>query len=118
MLHFQLSKCTQVWHISLIYKEGEETKTYIDISTAGMGIYAIPDIYNGKIGNCILISTNRAKMEQLAGLLQLANYDISFDEYPWVDTIELIGSNGTSPMHKNTLFVRVDGKNPDHYFNK
>lgn len=117
MNYTQLSSMTRVNSISLVYHPTYDKEiTFLRINTFDLGIFAIPDIYDNKVGNCILISTNNARMEQLKGLLELANYDIFYDKFKAVSTINLIGSNGPSDMCSHSLFVRVNGANPDKLF--
>lgn len=112
----QLSLMTRVISISLVYHSNNEEKTFLHINTIGWHLRAFPELCEGMVGNCILISDNKAKMEQLKGLLELANYDIFYDKFKAVSTINLIGSNGPSDMCSHSLFVRVNGTNPDKLF--
>lgn len=119
-----LSEAKKVWNFTAIDcvrdKETGEWKknTILRISLYNMRVYATR---NGGKGNLILLSDNRMIMDDLYHLCHLINYDVNYDELGEFRALELIGANGGSVItnvDKRSLFIHVDDKNPDHYFDK
>lgn len=119
-----LSEAEKVWNFSLIVcnhnKETGEWEKHIilRLSLYGQEVYATR---NGGKGNLILLSNNHMMMDDLYHLCHLINYDVHYDEFGDFRALELIGANGGSivtSVDSKSLFIHVDDKNPDHYFDK
>lgn len=119
-----LSEAKRVLNISVTDStRNEETGEWVKTVIMGIAVYKnrVFATRNGGKGNLILLSADHYLMDDLYHLCHLINYDVNYEELGEFRALELIGANGGSMITTvglRSLFIHVDGKNPDHYFDK
>lgn len=119
-----LSEAKRVTHFSAIdslYDEDKKEWTTTIIMNIVLYKYKVFATRNTDRSNLILLSTDDLIMDDLYHLCHLVNYDVNYEKFGAFCALELIGANGGSEITNvncRSLFIHVDGKNPDHYFDK